>query len=317
VKRRDLVLGASAAILGTFARAQTTRRYRLGVFGLNSRKVFWGGDLDRTLDELGRLGYQRGLRLEVFERFGQTEDELNRLANELVAIPVDVILVEGTFPTLAAQRATKAIPIVTTVGDPIASGFTRSLEKPSGNITGFQNRAGPEKEVELLRLLLPGAFRVAILWDESDRDAGDMAKWTAEGYSRAGFRVSKEPHGPGALGKKLEQLKGLHIDAATAVTGTFMKPEDLAIAIQHHIAIIGAVMQDVEQGALFHVGEDGSDQYVRIAAIVDKIFKGQKLADIPFEQPSRFNITVNAKTAAALGIRLTPEILLRVDHVFR
>jgi putative ABC transport system substrate-binding protein len=315
LKRRQLLFAGCAAALGAVAHAQAPRKYRLGVFGLNSHEAFWAGDLDLILDELGRLGYQRGVRLEVFERFGRTEDELNRLAKELVAIPVGVFLIEGTIATLAAQRATKAIPIVAAVGDPVASGFARSLQKPSGNITGFQNRSGLEKEVELLCLLLPGASRVAIPWNESERGAEDIAKRLAEAYSRAGFGVSKFPHAPGALGKKLEELKGPQIDAVHLAAETLMKPEDLAIAIKHRIALIGKVTQDVERGALMCVDNDASGESVRVAAIIDKVFRGQKPADIPFEQPSRLYASVNAKTAAALGIRLTQEIRLRLDRV--
>jgi putative ABC transport system substrate-binding protein len=128
--------------------------------------------------------------------------------------------------------------------------------------------------------------------------------------------VSTVPHDPGALGKKLEELKGLHIDAVNPVAGTLMKREDLAIAIKHRIAMIGTVAEDVKQGALMCVEAVGSGDYVRIAAIVDKIFKGQRPADIPFEQPSGLYASVNAKTATALGIRLSPEVWLRVDRVF-
>src|SRR5439155_18959671 len=118
MKRRDLILGASAVLLVAIARAQTPRRYRLGIFNW-SRESLWDGGLPRILDELGGLGYARGVRLEVHERYVGKKEDIDLLPRELAAMPVDAILTEGTPLTLAAQRATGTIPIVTRVGDPV------------------------------------------------------------------------------------------------------------------------------------------------------------------------------------------------------
>jgi putative ABC transport system substrate-binding protein len=307
VRRRELILGAGAAILGTIARAQVPRRYRLGIFGWAG---MWEGKLEGIIDELGRLGYARGVRLEVHERFPQAKKDLDELPRQLVAIPVDVILTEGSDLTRRLQQTTKVIPIVTTVGDAVAFGFARTLQKPGGNITGLsQNRAGHTRKLfELLRLLRPGITEMASLDGEPWKDLADAA-------SEAGLRLrSVNVRELGGLEKTFEQLKVWHID--TAFSRSAFPPERAAIAVRYRIAIIANGVGSAEAGALVGSEHDGSGDYVRVASIIDKIFKGQKPADIPFEEASRFITAVNAKTAAALGMRLTPEVRLRVDRVF-
>ena len=309
MKRRDIIFGAGALVLATIAHAQAPRRHRLGIFGWGLRKDMWGGDLERILDELARLGYKRGVRLEVFERYAQSEEELDRFARELVAIPVDVILTEGTGQTFMALNATKVIPIVTTVGDPVESGFARTLRNPGGNVTGVsQNRARlVTKVIELLRLMRPGITEVGVL--------GEQPKGLAlAATSVEGIRLHKLADPEKGLEKSLEKLKAWHIDTAFS-SGYGIRSEEAAIAIRYRIALIGRYIGDVEAGALMAADTDGSGEYVRVAGIIDKIFRGQKPADIPFEIASRFVIAVNARTAAALGIPLTPEVLLRVDRV--
>jgi putative tryptophan/tyrosine transport system substrate-binding protein len=311
VRRRELVLGAGAALLGTIARAQTPRRYRLGILWWGRREDMWGGDLDRILDELGLLGYVRGARLEVHERIARTQEEFRQFARELVAIPVDVILTESTPGTRSAREATNAIPIVTTVGDPIEVGFARTLQKPGGNITGIaQNRLGLiTKALEVLRLLRPGIAEMAYL------GSGDPVPALAEAAAVAGIRLRAwDPRGQG-FEKGLDELKARRID--TLFCPWIVKPEDAAIALRHRVAL---VVQDIklvkDGGALMSATNDNSRNYVRVARIIDRIFRGDKPADIPFDLAERFIMTVNAKTAAALGIRLPPEVRLRVDHVF-
>jgi putative tryptophan/tyrosine transport system substrate-binding protein len=322
VRRRELILGAGVALLGAIAHAQAPRRYRLGILSRGTRDEMFDGALPRILDELGRLGYARGVRLEVFERHGQIDpavqvgpqspelEQMNRLARELVAIPVDVILTEGTSQTFAATNATRSIPIVTTVGDPVGFGFARTLKSPGGNVTGVsQNRdAVMKKQFELLRLVRPGITDLAVLHRVHYPALTNAAR-------EAGIRVRELREPEEGFEKKLEKLKAWHINTAFVLDA--ITPQEAAIAIRHRIALIAQYVPDVETGALMGADSDSSGEYVRYASIIDKIFRGQKPADIPFEQAGRFVTAVNAKTAAALGVRLTPEILLRVDHVFR
>jgi putative ABC transport system substrate-binding protein len=311
-RRRFLAGAISSAVLAA-ARAQAPARRRLGLLGIEGSDL-WGGDLPRIFEELARLGYPRGVRLEVLERYARTPEELDEFARQLAAIPVDVVLTEGTPSTLAAQRATKVIPIVTTVGDPLAAGFAKSLQNPGGNITGLsQSRAGlARKEIELLRLLRPRIAEMAILWEEPLPGIEIMIKPMAEAASEAGIRVRKLSHGEKGLAKRLEELKAWRIDTAFCMPIT---PKEARLAIRQRIAIVAAGVGPVETGALMGAENDGSEDYARVAAIIDKIFRGQKPADMPWEVASRFITAVNAKTAAALGIRLTPEVLLRVDRV--
>lgn len=269
----------------------------------------WGGDLDRILAELARLGYTRGLRLEVQECYGTTEDEVARCVRQLVTVPVDVILTEGTGQTIIALDATKVIPIVTTVGDPVKSGFARTLKNPGGNVTGMsQNRAGlVRKVIELLRLMRPGITEVGVL--------GEGGSVLDDAASETGIRLRKLAEPEQGLEKSLQKLKTWHIDTAFW-TSYGISPQDAAIAIRYRIALIAISVQAVEVGALMAAEDSGSGDHVRVASIIDKIFKGQKAGEIPFEVAGRFITAVNAKTAAALGIRLVPEVRLRVDRVY-
>jgi len=323
VKRRDLVLGAGAAILGTIARGQAPRPYRLGILSRDTRADMLGGQLLRILDELGRLGYAPGARLEVFERYGQIDpavqvgpgtpelEQMRRLARELVAIPVDVILTEGTSQTFAARSATRSIPIVTTVGDPVGFGFARTLKNPGGNVTGMSQNRVPVmiKLFELLRLVRPGTTDLAVLHRLHFPALVDAAR-------EAGIRVRELMDPKEGFEKMLEKLKAAHVDTAFVLDA--ITPQEAAIAIRHRIALIAQYVPDVERGALLGAdSEPTAEDYLRFAAIIDKIFRGQKPADMPFDQAGRFVTAVNTKTAAALGIRLAPEVLLRVDQVFR
>jgi putative ABC transport system substrate-binding protein len=289
------------------AHAQTPRRYRLGILG--DPAGIWDGEVPRILEELGRLGYARGVRLEVHERNPLTVEEAEPFARQLVAIPVDVILTEGTTLTFVARRATQVIPIVTSVGFPVEAGFARTLKKPGGNVTGMsQNRAGLlRKQIELLRLLRPGITELAYL------DEG-VAKDVADAASEGGIRIRRVIAAEQGLEKSFEQLKAWHMD--TAFSWRNFSPEQAAIAVRYRIALVSSRVSSVEAGALMGGESDGSGEYVRIASIIDKIFRGQKPGDIPFEVASRFITAVNAKTAKALGIPLTPEVRLRVDRVF-
>jgi putative tryptophan/tyrosine transport system substrate-binding protein len=315
MKRRALIFGAGAIVLVTTARAQSPRRYRLGIFGYG--KGMWGGALDRILAELGRLGYARGARLEVHERFPQKRTDLDELPRQLVAIPVDVILTEGTELTRAVQRATKVVPIVTTVGDPISVGFARKLQKPGGNITGLaQNRYGTlTKQFELLRLLRPGITEMANI-------GANPVPQLAEAAADAGIRLHawqpfKEEREKGIeLEKSIEQLKARRIDTVFSAFGGASAARISPIAIRHRIAFIVGDIELVKTGALMSV-EPADPDPLRVAWIIDRIFRGDKPADIPFDLAERSVSAINAKTAAALGIVLTPEVVLRVDHVFR
>ena len=315
MNRRGFLVGSAATLAWREVRAQAPAKRRLGVLSITDEGSIWGVGLRRIVDELARLGYAPGVRLEVHQRYARTPEELDEFARQLATLPVDVFLCEGTPVTLAAQRATRTIPIVTTVGDPVAAGFAQSLHKPGGNITGMsQNRAGlAKKEVELLRLLRPNLAELPILWEEPYPGIEFLVKPIADAATEAGIRVRKQSHRENGLAKRFEELKARHIDTAYCMLIT---PEEARIAIRHRIAAITSGLAPVEAGALMGAENDASEDYLRAAQLIDKILKGQRPADVPFELATRFRIGVNAKTAAALGIPLAPEVLLRVDRVF-
>lgn len=288
--------------------------------------------MQQTLDELARLGYVQGMRLELFERYGLTDEELRRLAEELAAIPVDVILTEGTGPTIAAQHATAVIPIVTSVGvDPVLAGFARSMQRPGGNITGIYSRAGLDRKlIELLRLLRPGIRELSVPWHKSMPASKLFLREITAAASESGIRVREIEADDLDFEKMLGQLRKWHIDTLIYPNnmGGRSTPELAGIAIKHGFALVGYEVSDAKAGALLS-GADRDSRNPAIgtlaratmesqglsARIIDQIFKGQKPADIPFNADVGLFIAINAKTAAALGIRLTPEIFLRVDAI--
>jgi putative ABC transport system substrate-binding protein len=318
MKRRQLMFGGGAVVLSAIARAQTPRRYRLGLFQRGGPENLFAGNLQLIFDELGRLGYVRSTRLEVHERFATKREEAEPFARELAAMPLDAILTEGVIFTLAAQGATRTMPIVTIVGDPVAEGFAKTLQKPGGNITGMaQNIAGrARKQIELLRLLRPRTVELAVPSGAKDPSVVHFMDAMAEAAVEAGIRVRRfvRRFGDG-VARMFEELERSRIDTVVLINIT---PEQAQIAIRHRIAVIGPDVGAVEKGGVLIGATSGLSpgDYVRVARIIDKIFTGQKPADIPFELDSRFIIAVNAKAAAALGIRLTPEVFLRVDRVF-
>ena len=313
-RRRFIAAAAALPAVLQSALAQSPPRRRMGILGIQGPENLWGGDLPRILRELARLGHVPGTTLEIRERYAQTGAELDQFAREFAALPVDLIFTEGTSATLAAQRATKVIPIVTSVGDPVAAGFARSLPRPGGNITGMsQNRAGLARGLlQLLLLLRPRLAELAILAPEGVPGIELLMKPMVDAASEAGIRVRKLLYAERGFEKRLAELKSARIDTAYCMG---LSPDDPAAAIRHRIAVVAPGIGDVERGALIGTENDNAEDFARIAPIIDKVLRGQHPADVPFEVAARFLTAVNAKTAAALGIRLTQEILLRVDRV--
>src|SRR5712692_1297273 len=272
------------------------------------------------------LGYleRRNVEIEYRDAEGRPE-RLPALAAELVALKVDVILAGSTPQALAAKQATRTLPIVfASAPDPVASGLVTSLARPGGNVTGLSNIA-PElvgKRLELLKQAVPGVSRVAVLWQpggSGEHTEKDMLK-EAEVAGRAlGVRLQfVEARGPADFDRAFSDMTRARAGALTVLASNMILGERRRLAnlaAKNRLAAVYPLREFVDAGGLMAYGPDLVDVFRRAATYVDKILKGAKPADLPVEQPTRFELVINLKTAKALGLQIPPTLLTRADEV--
>jgi ABC-type uncharacterized transport system substrate-binding protein len=272
------------------------------------------------------LGYVEGRDIVIEYRDAQGKPErLAALAAELVALNVDVIVAPGTLAALAAKRATATTPIVvSTIGNPVADGLVESLARPGGNVTGLSNLT-PDligKCMQLLREAVPRATRVAVLTHpgsattKTDKDYATRAH--AAGRS-LGFEVQLIDAGrPVDLDRAFAEMTRWRANALVVMPYATLLQERtriMALAAKQRLPAVYAYRENVMEGGLMSYGPDLSDQFRRSAAYVDRILKGAKPADLPVEQPTKFELVINLKTAKALGLTIPPSLLGRADQV--
>jgi putative ABC transport system substrate-binding protein len=299
--------------------------YRIGLLEYSTpdpaRQALWTAFRQRMRE----LGYVEGQNVTFEPRWAQDDsDRLSKLAAELVGLKVDVIVTAATVSALAAKRAAGAIPIVMATGaDPMAVGLVANLRQPGGNVTGMTtiNSELAAKRLELLRIVAPRAPRIAILWDEKGSTFGLAVKDTEAAARRAGFTVQSVPVGSPA-----------EIEAAfaTVVRGSagalsiapspmfFSNRKRLAdLAVKHRLPTIVALREYAAAGGLISYGADNAGMFRSAAVFVDKILKGAKPADLPMEQPTKFELVINLKTAKALGLTIPQSLLAGADEVIQ
>jgi ABC-type uncharacterized transport system substrate-binding protein len=249
--------------------------------------------IDSLKQGLRNLGYVEGQNLEIVYRFaaGQAE-RYPGLAAELVALPVEVIVALGTPASVAAKRATEAIPIVVQTGDPVAAGLVADLAHPGGNVTGFSGQAADAegKRLELLKELLPSLSRVAVLVNPAN--------------SFSAVALDNARSGATALGLRLEPVEVSSVaDLDRALT-------------TNRLPSIYSFYEQVQAGGLMAYAANYHATYRRnVALVIDKIFKGTKPGDLPVQQPTEFELILNLKTAKAIGLDVPPTLLARADEV--
>jgi len=278
-------------------------------------------------DGLRDVGYVEGrnLLVEYRDAEGKTE-RFPALAAELVARKPDVIVTGGgTLAALAAKQATTTLPIVfTAVGDPVAEGLVASLARPGGNITGL-SVVSPElisKSLELLKQSLPGVSRVGLLFKPDavpDRVAKDRLKAAHVTARTLGVRLQVvEARGPEDFDRAFSEMTRARAGAVTVqATPVFDSARQrlVDLAAKNRLPAVYSYRPYVDAGGLMSYGPDLVDLFRRAATYVDKILKGAKPADLPVEQPTKFELVINLKTAKALGLTIPPSLLARANQV--
>jgi ABC-type uncharacterized transport system substrate-binding protein len=272
------------------------------------------------------LGYVEGRNVVIEYRDAEGKFErLPTLAAELVALKVDVIVVPSTPAALAAKQATRTLPIVFfQAGDPVMSGLITSLARPGGNVTGLSILA-PElvgKCLELLKQVAPGVSRVAVLWQPGaigERTDKDRLK-RAEVAARAlGVQLQVvEARGPADFDRAFSDMTRARAGALTALPSAMFTSERrrlVGLAAKNRLPTVYNAREFVDAGGLMSYGPNVADMFRRAATYVDRILKGAKPADLPVEQPTKFELVINLRTAKALGLTIPPSLLLRADQV--
>lgn len=320
MKRREFVtlLGGAAVAWPLAAKGQSTRRvWRLGWLsdGALTGAVFFGA--------LQQLGYTEDQNLTVERRFAHGKFErLSALAEELVALKLDVLVAQSTQGSVALQQATSTIPIVMVLpSDPVGAGLVKSLARPGANITGTSLMM-PElggKRIQLLKEVVPTMRRVAIIGNAKNASSESDMRATETAAKLIGLQV----HIVGAdsserLESGLDEMLNERPDGVVVVLDslTFAHRERIAkVALQNRLASIVPGRQYVESGGLAGFGPNLDAITRRAAVYVDKIFNGAKPADLPVEQPTRFELLINLKTAKALGVTIPNTVLATADEV--
>jgi len=273
------------------------------------------------------LGYVEGKNITIEYRYAEgKQDALPGLAAELVGLKVDVILTTTFRASRAVAQVTSTIPIVAVgIGDPISAGLVKSLARPSGNVTGLSNSAGPGmfgKQLELLKEAVPRISVVAMLWNiEAGQLASVALEETKTGARALGIQIRPyEIKSAGDIERAFDDVKKLRANALLITAGPVMTRNSRRIAefaFKLRLPAMYNSRQFVEDGGLMAYGVNFADLYRRAATYVDKILKGRQPADLPVEQPMKFELVVNLKTAKQIGVTIAPNVLARADKVIR
>jgi putative tryptophan/tyrosine transport system substrate-binding protein len=324
-KRRKILIALSlaplAASIASYAQQQPPKVARIGFLGITSASGF-ASQVEALRAGLHDLGYVEGKNILIEFRWAEGNyDRLPDLAAELVRLKVDVLVTQGTPGAFAAKRATTTIPIVMAAsGDAIATGLVASLARSGGNITGstFFSPELNAKRLELLKDAMPRITQVAFLLNPDNLVNGPTLR--AMETAAKSLRVVLQPfymRGPGEFNDVFSTIAKRRIDAVTMGQDGIIVANARAIAdlaAKHRLPSAG-FREFAEAGGLIGYGQNTREVYRRAAYFVDKILKGAKPGDLPVEQPTKFELVVNLKTAKALGITIPRSILLRADRV--
>ena len=328
MRRREFItlLGGAAATWPLAARAQQPagRVYRVGYLAIPSREQAL--HLIKAFEDgLRSLGYRVGENVAIEYRFANGEmEQLPALAADLVRLGVDIIVASGANPnTVAAMKATTTIPIVMTSGvDPVSTGLVASLARPGGNVTGLAVDTGGEilgKRFELLKETLPNLSRLGILLNPDVAFIRSRQTSMTETARTLGLTtIPVEARGLDALEQAFAMMVRERAQAFVVQGDSVLynyRGQIAEMALRNRLPAASIQKEYADAGFLLTYGADVPDLYRRAAGFVDKILKGAKPADLPVEQPTKFELVINLKTAKALGLIVPPTLLARADEV--
>jgi putative tryptophan/tyrosine transport system substrate-binding protein len=318
-----LILSLLTAPLTSTAQ-QAAKVPRLGLLIPGSSSAF-APRIEAFRHGLRDLGYVEGRNITIEYRFAEGQyDRLPELVAELIRLHVDIMVTDGEEAILAAQHATTTIPIVMAVSsDPVGIGFVASLARPGGNITGlsFMLTEVSGKRLELLQEAIPKLSHVAVLWNPTNPNSILGFKETQTAAHALGLPLQPlEVRGPDEFDQAFAAMTREHADALVVLSNPlfFGHRRQLAeLAVKHRLPAIFLFREYVEAGGLMAYGANLNAMYRRAAYYVDRILKGTKPADLPVEQPMKFELVINLKTAKALEIAVPPSLLLLADEVIQ
>jgi putative ABC transport system substrate-binding protein len=321
-----LVVVVLVAVGVTADAQQPTKVPRIGYLALNepARESTRSEAIRLALRE---LGYIEGQNIAIEYRYAEGKrDRYPELAAELVRLKVDIILVTGGDPGIrAAKNATKTIPIVMmgAGADPVEAGIIDGLARPGGNVTGLinLNQELGGKRLELLKEAVPKLARVAVLHDPANRNHVLELKEVQTVARPLGLTVrSWEVRDADGFEKVFVALNKQRPDGLYVPGGPLMRANEKRIvgfALKSRLPSVSSIREFVEAGGLMSYGADQADSYRRVAYFVDRILKGTKPADLPVEQPTKFELVINLKTAKQIGLTIPPEMLARANRLMK
>jgi putative ABC transport system substrate-binding protein len=270
------------------------------------------------------LGWVEGRNISIEYRFAEGKDDrLPEFASELVALKVELIVATTISAAQASKNATRTIPIVlTAAGDPVATGLVESLAKPGGNVTGL-SQMSPEmagKRLQLLKEIVPNVARVAVMWNPQTPTSVLAWKEIQLAARDLGVQLhSLEVRTPHEFDKAFEEARARTGAVAIMPSPLFVRNlrRIADLAAKSGLPAISHVTEFAESGGLVAYGPDRADLFRRAAGYVDRILKGAKPADLPVEQPTKFELVINLKTAKSLGLTIPPAVLARADEVLK
>jgi putative ABC transport system substrate-binding protein len=325
--RRDVVgcLGGAAVAWPLAARAQQADRVRrIGVLqGLAASDPEWSRRFGAFKRRLQELGWTEGRSVAFEFRFADGKPErLPTLAAELVQANVDVILTNAAQPIEAARKATSSVPIVmASVGDALGAGYVASLARPGGNVTGLTLVATDQsaKRLQLVKEIVPNLVRVAVFWNANASGHRLQMQEMERATPELGIALQSLPvRGADEIDAGLQAAVQAKAQAIVTMDDPVVQSQRariVAFAMRHHLPVMGEFRPATEAGALISYGPNQVELWGRAAAYVDKILKGAKPADLPVEQPTKFELVINLKTAKTIGIEIPTSILLRADEM--
>ena len=333
MQNKNIVLSLSALLLALCFSAEAQQPTTAPRIGFLSRELHPSDSraaeprrLEAFRQGLRELGYIEGKNLIIEYRYADGRPErLPALAEELVRLKVDIIVTDTAAPARAARKATSTIPIVmVSAGNPIQAGLVASLARPAGNVTGLTGLISElhGKRVELLKEVVPKITRFAFL-DDDDRVEQSPFKYAQEAAQALAVKLDRvelktaNPDFDGAFRMMAKERIGAVMTTGGFLSTTLHRKKILELLEQARIPAIHSNTVWMDDGGLMYYGANSSDLYRRAAVYVDKILKGNKPADLPVEQPTKFEFIINLKTAKQIGLTIPPNVLARADKVIR